>query len=317
MKCHEYCQAMFDEVFMPVLGERFAEVLPRLSVGLVGWGSDVLGGDDDLSRDHNWGHGRCQLLLAEGDVERYGPDISAALVAAVPAQFHGLETAKLEPQVVPVGTIDSIYRDLFGFSTGHPPDTHEEWARIGSGALCFASSGYAIYDPSGALTARMSEFRDSYYPTDVWKWEIARHLWDVWHFGAYNSADRLACRGDGEGLLIAQGHFVESTMAVLILLNRQYPAYWKWFAWQFRRLPKWTDRLGPMLLELAGVADCTARGQTIRDMCQVIRDILHEAGLLPDPEWRNFMGSLDILGQIESPEVRAFVRTNEPHLDVW
>ena len=39
--------------------------------------------------------------------------------------------------------------------------------------------------------------------------------------------------------------------------------------------------------------------------------------LVGTPVLVNFMGSLDILRQIESPEVRAFVRTNEPHLDVW
>ena len=103
----------------------------------------------------------------------------------------------------------------------------------------------------------------------------------------------------------------------IILLNRQYPAYWKWFAWQFRRLPKWTHTLGPMLCDLERAADCRIRGQIIRDMCQAVREILHEVGLLPDSEWRNFMGSLDILKQIESPEVHAFVHTNEPHLDVW
>ena len=215
MKCYEYCKTLFDEVFLPVLQEQFPEILPRLSAGVVGWGSDVLGADDELSRDHNWGPERCQLMLLQGDVEQYGRDISAALVAAVPDEFNGLETPKLQSQAIPIGTIDSVYRDLFGFTTGHPPNTLEEWVSIGSGALCFASSGYAIYDPSDALTRRMAEFRDSYYPTDVWKWEMARWFWEVWHFGAYNASDRLAKRDDGEGLLIAQGHFVEAAMAVL------------------------------------------------------------------------------------------------------
>ncbi len=36
MKCYEYCQALFDEVFLPVLQEQFPEILPQLSVGVVG-----------------------------------------------------------------------------------------------------------------------------------------------------------------------------------------------------------------------------------------------------------------------------------------
>ena len=33
LKGHVYCKALFDEVFLPVLKERFPDVLPRLS----GW----------------------------------------------------------------------------------------------------------------------------------------------------------------------------------------------------------------------------------------------------------------------------------------
>lgn len=49
LKGHVYCKALFDEVFLPVLKERFPDVLPRLSAGIIGVGSDVLGADDDLN----------------------------------------------------------------------------------------------------------------------------------------------------------------------------------------------------------------------------------------------------------------------------
>jgi len=42
-------------------------------------------------------------MLPEGDVEQYSGDISAALVAAVPDAFHGLETSKLQPQEISIG----------------------------------------------------------------------------------------------------------------------------------------------------------------------------------------------------------------------
>ena len=44
---------------------------------------------------------------------------------------------------------------------------------------------------------------------------------------------------------------------------------------------------------------------------------MREENLLPDAEWRNFMGSIDILRQIESSEVKELIRKKEPHLDVW
>ena len=55
LKGHVYCKVLFNEVFLPVLKECFPEVLPRLSAGVIGLGSDVLGADDELSRDHDWG----------------------------------------------------------------------------------------------------------------------------------------------------------------------------------------------------------------------------------------------------------------------
>ena len=55
LKGHLYCKALFHEVFLPILKERFPDVLPRLSAGIIGLGSEVLGADDELSRDHDWG----------------------------------------------------------------------------------------------------------------------------------------------------------------------------------------------------------------------------------------------------------------------
>ncbi len=90
MKCYEYCQALFDEVFLPVLQEKYSEILPRLSVGVIGIGSDVLGADDELSRDHDWGPMKCQFLLPEKDIAEYGDSISQALEAVIPDEFRGI-----------------------------------------------------------------------------------------------------------------------------------------------------------------------------------------------------------------------------------
>ena len=117
--------------------------------------------------DHNWGHGRCQLILPGGDVDQYGPDISTALVAAVPAQFRGLDTAKLGPQDVPVGTIDSIYRDLFGFSTGHPPDTdepHLDGFTATARELKDSAPATGMTIPNSTIP-KLSTRRWSYFPT--------------------------------------------------------------------------------------------------------------------------------------------------------
>jgi hypothetical protein len=315
MRCHEYCQELFNEVYLPVLTDRFSSLLPKLSAGVIGSDSEVLGADDKLSRDHSWGPGSCILLLPEQDVLQYGEAVSTELQRILPGQFGEISMEHLRPDDIRVSTIDKIYADTCDFS--HPPTTLAEWADADDNSLCYASSGYIIYDPSGELNERISLFQKAYYPTDIWKWRIARSLWNLWHYGTYNSCDRLAKRGDGIGLLIGQGHFIENTLRLICLLNRRFPVYWKWLHWQFQTLPKGEDRLNSLLQELDSTDGCKDRGDVMRKICQVIRGILHEEMLLPDASWRNFMGSKDIAAQIESPQVRTLIEERESHLAAW
>ena len=315
MQGHAYCQALFDDVFLPILQAQFPNLLPHLSAGVIGLGSDVLGADDTHSRDHDWGPCKCQLFLPESDVKQHSTDISRTLKAALPDTFQKITTSKLHPNEIRINTIDAAYENAYGFS--HPPTTLEAWASADANALCYAASGFLIYDPSGALAKRMAEFQSAYYPTDVWKWHIATQLWDIWHYGDYNGANRLAKRGDGVGLLVGQGYFVESTLKLLCLLNKRFPVYWKWSHWQVQKLPKWMDVLGPKLQELEAASNLEIRSKTIHKICETIRDILSQMNLLPDAKWRNFMGSTEILQQIESAELKKIISKETPHLDVW
>ena len=258
LKGHVYCEILFHEVFLPVLKECFPEVLPRLSAGVIGLGSDVLGADDELSRDHDWGPSKCQLLLSEQDTAVYGSSISQALKAAIPDTFLGIDTAKLQPQTVRISTIDAVYRDFH--KSAYPPVTIEEWTAADDNNLYYASSGFVLYDPSNALSERISAFQKAYYPADIWKWKIASDLWGIWHNGDYNSSYRLAKRGDGIGLLIGQGAFVEGTLRLLCLLNKRFPVYWKWLHWQAQSLPKWVDIIGPSLKKLEAANNHAKRG---------------------------------------------------------
>ena len=126
LKGHVYCKILFNEVFLPVLKERFPDVLPRLSAGVIGLGSDVLGADDELSRDHDWGPSKCQLLLTEEDIAEYGSSISQALEMAIPNELLGVDTAKLGPKTIRINTIDEVYHNFH--ESAYPPVTIEEWA---------------------------------------------------------------------------------------------------------------------------------------------------------------------------------------------
>ena len=65
MKGLELCKEFYNQFGAPMLKEKFSEILPLISVGLVGSGSECLGFDDDISCDHDFEPGFC-IFLPEG-----------------------------------------------------------------------------------------------------------------------------------------------------------------------------------------------------------------------------------------------------------
>jgi len=49
----DLCESFFNECALPLLQKHYPDL--RHSAGLIGWGSDVLGYDDAVSTDHQWG----------------------------------------------------------------------------------------------------------------------------------------------------------------------------------------------------------------------------------------------------------------------
>lgn len=69
-------EMFYREAVKPLLNSDF----PRLSysAALIGNGSEVLGYDSEISRDHDWGP-RLMLFLRDSDCPRYQEQISLAL----------------------------------------------------------------------------------------------------------------------------------------------------------------------------------------------------------------------------------------------
>jgi hypothetical protein len=78
-------RAFHDEVVGPLLARSRPGL--RYAAGRLGSGSDVLGLDDETSRDHDWG---CRLtLLVDGSDADVLPDLDGVLTSELPAEFAG------------------------------------------------------------------------------------------------------------------------------------------------------------------------------------------------------------------------------------
>ena len=89
----DLCESFFLEVAKPILGEDFPD-LPY-SAGLLGYGSDVLGYDDETSTDHMWGP-RFYLFLREQDIGLRA-DLLDCFARKFPYEYKGFSVNFSEP----------------------------------------------------------------------------------------------------------------------------------------------------------------------------------------------------------------------------
>ena len=84
----ELSKKYYEAFGRPALETHAPKLLPKLAAGLVGEGSECLGFDDEISRDHDFDPGFC-LWLTRADYEAHGFALER-LYAKLPKEFEGL-----------------------------------------------------------------------------------------------------------------------------------------------------------------------------------------------------------------------------------
>src|SRR5687768_17427172 len=80
------CELFYQKEVRPILRKNFPNL--RYSAAVLGWGSEVLGFDTPLSRDHHWGP-RVLLFLDQEDYPKLKDAISESLSNNLPYEFMG------------------------------------------------------------------------------------------------------------------------------------------------------------------------------------------------------------------------------------
>lgn len=89
----ELCEKFFNECAKPIIDKYFPNL--QYSAGLIGYGSDVLGYDDKISRDHMWGP-RFYMFLCEKDVDEKD-EIFSKFAENLPYEYMGYSVNFTEP----------------------------------------------------------------------------------------------------------------------------------------------------------------------------------------------------------------------------
>ncbi len=208
-----------------MLEEHFGDVNDRIAVGLVGEGSECLGFDDEISRDHDFDAGFCMWISAQ-DYEKFGFELERAY-SKLPREFMGLKRSLLSP----VGgnrhgvlVTEDFYTRFLGAPTA--PDTAERWLYTPSASLLAASNGEVFVDSLGEFSKVRKKLLEG-YPEDVRRKKLAAHTVFMAQSGQYNYP-RCHARGEWGAAQLAIFEFVKHAISAIYLLNNKYEPFYKW-----------------------------------------------------------------------------------------
>jgi len=224
MKGMELCERYWRTFGEGMMKEQFPDLLPRIAVGLAGSGSECLGYDDELSRDHDFEVGFCLFLPRDIDSRRAFALERA--YAALPSSFEGIA----RPRLTPAGGSrrgviwqEDFLRDRTGRQDGHVEGV--EWLHLPEQALLEASGGRIFRDDSGAFSAVRRHL--AFLPEDVRRKKLAGCFLLMGQAGLYN-LPRCLARGEEGAARLALHEFVMQAAHAVFLLHSAYMPYYKW-----------------------------------------------------------------------------------------
>lgn len=282
----ELSRRFYGEVVRPWLTAAF----PGLShaAALIGPGSEVLGLDDAMSRDHDFGP-RVLIFVSEADFAVYAAAIVSSFAVAAPQVFLGEPVAlanrtKSAPgrggglgdirHGLEVWTLDARLRADLALASDEPRD-NLAWLGLAEHRLLAFTAGAVFHDDDGRLTAARARLADQ--PRDVRLYKLACQWRRIAEEQAFVGRTGLA--GDDLGSRVIAARLVRDAMRMAFLIEGRYAPYPKWLGAAFGRLPC-APELTPMLERALAAADWKTREAALAGACLALAR-LHQARGLP------------------------------------
>lgn len=217
----EVSRRFYQDHVQPILQRQF-DGLPH-GAALMGRGSDVLGFDDEMSTDHDWGP-HVLLFLRNDDDARYREHLHDVLRRELPASSGGRQG------VCEIHTVRGFFMEKLAVDIEDELRARD-WLTLPEHALRMYTAGVVFHDEVGVQAARD---RLAYYPRDVWLYLLMTGWWRV-HPEA-NLQGRAGAAGDDLGSALIGARLVSDLMRLAFLMERQYAPYSKWFGTAFSGL---------------------------------------------------------------------------------
>jgi len=300
-------RAYYNQLVGPAIAARW----PRMpyAAGRLGTGSDVLGFDDAVSRDHDWGL-RLNLLVPADMVTR----VHAYLDTLLPRTFGGHPTRfalTWDPQErhrIQVETVNTFISACTGLKMSGSMSV-ADWLSLTGQAVLEVTAGPVFVDTAGELTAARE--RLAWYPED-WAYVVAtdwaRLAQELPFIG------RTAERGDELGSQVIASRLVGVAMHLAHLLERRWSPYAKWAGTSLNRLPR-SAATAESLHRALGARDWRPREASLVDALRRLHRLQRQIGLPAvddpiEPFWDRRYQSIrdDVVTQLEASVTDATVR---------
>lgn len=261
----ELCRRFYVEIVEPLM----REVSPiEYSAALVGPGSEVLGYDTGMSRDHDWSP-RVYLFLNESDIGLL-ETIQALIIERAPQSFYG---TPVYTGMTVITTVPRFIESCLAININEPLDLID-WITFPSQTLLEITSGEVFRDDNGQLTAVRKKFK--FYPDDIWLYLMA----SIWQ--RIGQEEHLMLRsgyaGDELGSAVIASRIVRDIMNLCFLMECQYAPYPKWFGTAFKKL-KCSELILPCLWTVQTATAWKEREQALNSVFKYLTSFHNELGI--------------------------------------
>lgn len=249
----ELAASFYRDAVQPILGPGL-----RHSAALIGSGSEVLGFDTEMSRDHHWGP-RVMLFFDPEELDSKWPDLGSKLAEQLPRSHRGYSTNFTPPDPLDNGTqlmedsaqgpinhrveafsIAGFFGRYLAIDAEAELDT-ADWLSLPQHRLRAVTAGAVFHDDLGLDAIRT---RLSWYPHDVWLYLLAcgwRRIAQEEHL-----MGRAGLTGDEIGSALIGARLVRDIMRLAFLMEKHYAPYAKWYGTAFRSLTSAKVLHGPL-----------------------------------------------------------------------
>lgn len=299
MKGLQLSRQYYEAYGQKMLHEQFPMLENRAAVGLVGQGSECLGFDDEISKDHDYGPSFC-IWLTDEDYTLFGEELTEAY-DRLPKVFQGLQRIETEQGKGRVGVLRTSDFYIGQIGRAEAPADDWEWMWIPENRLCTATNGNVFVDPLGEFT-RIRQDLLQFYPEDVRKKKIAARAVTMAQSGQYNYP-RLMKRNETVAASMALAEFTRHTISMVHLLHKKYTPFYKWMHRSLMTFPMGQE-IGIRLTKLVN-AEYEHKLNTIEEICSIIIAECRRQQLSDSQDTYLEAHAYEVMSRITNPKLQS------------